>query len=536
MTAQVLTTLGGLGLFLIGMRMMTDGLRALAGRELRRILRQNTATPLKGAISGALTTAMVQSSSATTVAAVGFVGAGLMSFEQALGIIFGANIGTTITGWLVALIGFKLKLGTALMPVALVGALMRLFAPGRWKEAGWALAGLSVLFFGIDALQAGMAGLRDVISLDRFPTDTILGRLELVGLGAILTVITQSSSAGVASALAALGAGAITFPQAAALVIGMDVGTTFSAALATLGGSTAARRTGFSHVMYNLLTGALAFALLWPLGWIAAALGPRLDPQIALVAFHSAFNVLGVVLVLGVADRFARLVIRLVPERRSQLVAALDPRLRADPETAIAAAVATLRRIARALLLALAEALGAAQPEKVPQRLEEVRRACAETRSFLEGLRVREHGAAFENQIACLHALDHLDRLRLRCAQQERIDTIRSVPELRDLAARLLRTLRGETHGADDSDAEQTANALRTEFRDIRESHRTTAIARAADGEIGSADLGAELDAMRWLQRVSYHLWRIRHHLGVAGTEALSEGGGDEAARADAED
>ena len=129
---------------------------------------------------------------------------------------------------------------------------------------GTALAGFSLLFVGIDMMQDGMGAFQGLVTPDRFPPDTLSGRLQLVLLGVLVTVVTQSSSAGVAAALAAIASGAITLPQAAAMVIGMDIGTTFTAALATVGGSTAARQTGFAHVIYNVLTGVMAFVLLGP--------------------------------------------------------------------------------------------------------------------------------------------------------------------------------------------------------------------------------------------------------------------------------
>jgi phosphate:Na+ symporter len=171
----VLLCLGGLGLFLLGMVVLTEGLRALAGRALRRVLSRFTRSPRSGAMTGALTTAVVQSSSAITVATVGFVGAGLLTFPQALGIVLGANIGTTVTGWLVALLGFKLELGTAALPIVLVGVLIRLFTKGRPSAAGFAIAGFGLIFVGISLLQQGMGGFVGVITPDSFPPDTWSG-------------------------------------------------------------------------------------------------------------------------------------------------------------------------------------------------------------------------------------------------------------------------------------------------------------------------------------------------------------------------
>ena len=243
-----LQALGGLGLFLLGMIIMTDGLRTLGGDSMRAALMRFTHSPFTGAATGAISTAILQSSSATTVAAVGFVGAGLLTFPQSLGIIFGANLGTTITGWLVALLGLKLQLGELVLPLVFVGAILKLFARDKVSAVGYALAGFSLIFIGITQMQLGMSGMQGLITPDNLPEDTWLGRIQLVGLGVIATVITQSSSAGVAATLTVLYAGAIRFEQAAALVIGMDIGTTVTAAMAVIGGTIEARRTGLAHL------------------------------------------------------------------------------------------------------------------------------------------------------------------------------------------------------------------------------------------------------------------------------------------------
>ncbi|MFP5380591.1 MAG: Na/Pi symporter, partial [Vicinamibacteria bacterium] len=180
--------------------------------------------------AGAGITALVQSSSATTLATIGFVSAGLLSLPNAIGVVIGANIGTTATGWLVSLLGLKLSIGKIAMPLIGVGALLRLLARERLAQAGLALAGFGVIFVGIDALQAGMAALAGRVDPAQFPVAGLAGRLLLVLLGVLMTVIMQSSSAAVATTLTALSGGAITLDQAAALVIGQNVGTTVTAA------------------------------------------------------------------------------------------------------------------------------------------------------------------------------------------------------------------------------------------------------------------------------------------------------------------
>jgi len=304
----ILQSLGGLGLFLLGIIIMTDGLGNLAGKTMRSALMRFTHSPVSGALTGIITTIVLRSSSATTVAAVGFVGAGLISFSESLGIIFGANIGTTFTGWIVVLLGFKLQLGNIMMFFVFLGALLRLFAKNRLATFGYVLAGFSIIFVGIAMMQDGMGSFANFINPDMLPQDTWTGRLKLVAMGIIFTVITQSSSAGVAVALSALFAGAINFEQAAALVIGMDVGTTITATLATIGQSIEARRTGFSHVIYNIMTAIGAFFLITPFTMAIESFFPDIissNAEISLVAFHTTFNFIGLVFILPFTINFA---------------------------------------------------------------------------------------------------------------------------------------------------------------------------------------------------------------------------------------
>lgn len=516
--ADSLLILGGLGLFLLGMLVLTEGLRQLAGEAMRRLLARFTRTPARGILAGALTTALVQSSSATTVTAVGFVGAGLLSFPQGLGIVLGANIGTTATGWIVAIVGFKLKLGVIVLPLIFLGVLMRLFSATRLRHLGWALAGFGLLFVGIDAMQQGMAPFEGAVTPADFPDDTLIGRLQLVLLGILVTIVTQSSSAGVAMALVALGSGTISFAQAAALVIGMDVGTTATAALATLGGSTATRQTGYAHVVYNLLTGLLAFILLGP---VAATVGPRLvngaagDAQLALVAFHTGFNALGVIAVLPFTQAFARLIVHLVPERGPPPLRRLDERLLRDPAAAVDAVVATIRDIATLLATELADRLGPGTDARIDRtRLRSIEEALEATRNFVDQVRTDPADlTAHWRHRDSVHALDHLLRLSRRCGQETRIAVLRTEPRL----SRLARLLRGAAQWLRDAEniawQEERLDRLRNLLSEQRRRHRDRIVGAAAERRIGAHAALQRLDGLRWLHRVAYHLWRIVHHL-----------------------
>jgi Na+/phosphate symporter len=514
MFADIVNALGGVGLFLFGMIWLTEGLRELGGSALRHALAHFTRTPLSGAVTGAVTTALIQSSSATTVTAVGFVSAGLLTFPQALGIIFGANIGTTVTGWITAILGFKLDLGQITLPLVFLGALARMFGGPRLKFAGLALAGFALLFLGIDVMKSSLGGFEGLITPDDFPQDGILGRLALILIGMAITIVTQSSSAGVATALAVLGAGAINLPQAMAMVIGMDVGTTVTAALATLGGSTAARRTGLSHVIYNLLTATMAFFLLTPYSALIALPSVPVDPQIALVAFHTGFNVIGVILILPFTSPFARLVTWIVRDRGPVLTGALGKELLADPNLALDAATTTFDTLVRAQFAYLASRIAHPQATRdEAAQLRRLREAITELRGYVEAIPKTDDASRAAQRATILHLLDHLSRLHFRCTQDNRIAAFSRDRRLRRLSRVLAQCVvqSGSAEGL--SMSESRFKRLRHLMRDQREIFRLHTMEQTPGRGLSAEEMSLRLDAMRWLHRVSYHLWRISFHM-----------------------
>jgi phosphate:Na+ symporter len=300
---------GGVGLFLLGMWLMTDGLKLAAGPALERILARSTGTRLRGLASGVLITALVQSSSAVTVATIGFVNAGLLTLGQALWVLFGTNVGTTMTGWLVAIVGVDFSIEAFALPLIGLGMVLHFTGEGRRRGAiGMTLAGFGVLFLGIDILKDTFSGLGREMALPG--GSGVLGVLAHVGAGALLTVLMQSSSAALAVALTAAQGGLIDLNDAAAVVIGANIGTTVKALLAALGATPNARRAAAAHVLFNLLTGTVALLLL---PWMIDAIEHVRDwmeleaaPAVTLALFHTAFNVLGVILMWPLADRFAQ--------------------------------------------------------------------------------------------------------------------------------------------------------------------------------------------------------------------------------------
>lgn len=516
---------GWLGLFLLGLTVLTEGLRALAGDAVSRILYRFTKNPVSGAATGAVATAIVHSSSAVTVATVGFVGAGLLSFPQALGIIWGANLGTTLRGWLVALLGFKFSLGTAMLLALLIGTMMRLFGNRRMRDLGWALAGFALIFVAIDQMRLAMEPFRDVLSPDTFPGDTIGGRAKMVLIGFAVTLVTQSSGAGVALALTALNAGAIGFTQAAALVIGMDVGTTSTSAIATVGGSPAVKRTGFSHVVFNVLSAVGAFLLLPLFVTAVRRLWPDAipeNPEISLVAFHTSFNLVGVLVVLPFTRSFAAMMCRLIPDTEASLTRRLDPVLTRDRSAATLAVWLTVHDLAGAAFAALRAVLSGTGDETAGgDRWDRIERAIAETRRFTEAAwmaKVDRASEPYQRPIA--HCLDHLDRLVRRGRQQDRAGAAFADSQLAGQARHLRDSLTPISADSDPASLAEIAADLRA-VRDLLADLEPTLRQRTLDSvgaELHFDDALARMAAARWLRRSAYHAWRITHHLSGAAT------------------
>lgn len=526
---MIATVLGGVGLFLLGMVLMTDGLKAAAGDALSGILSRFTGGPLSAVASGAAVTALVQSSSATTLATIGFVSAGLLTFPQSIGILLGAAVGTTSTGWIVSLLGLKLQIGAIALPLVGIGALMRLLTRDRAASIGLAIAGFGLIFVGIATLQGGMQEVAERIDPASLPGATVLGRIALVGIGIGLTLIMQSSSASVAMTLTALHSGTVVLEQAAFLVIGHNVGTTLTAAFAAIGASSSARRTATAHILFSMTSGSLALIGL-PLylataGWLATALGSGGEAT-TIAAFHTTFNIVGVAVVLPFIDRFANIVERLVPDRGPVLTRNLDISVTQVAPVAIEAARRTTIEIAAELAAEVADRLSktAIAPQST-MRLAAVNHALTETRRFLAAVRsAPDAPSEHSRHLSVLHAMDHLDRLtsalegRSPIAELEAASQARSMlDESREAVARLREWYADPSQPA----PVELIRALSSTIADERRSNRGRVLEETALGGIEPEAALEYLDAVRWLDRVIYHVWRATHHLaseGVAGT------------------
>lgn len=332
---------GGIGLFLLGMSLMTDSLKEIAGASLRLWLAKFTGSPIKAMNSGIIFTLIVQSSTATTLATIGFVSAGVLTFAQAIGIVIGANIGTTSTGWMVALLGVKFSIGVIALPIIALGALIKILTQGRIALFGLVLAGFGLIFYGIELLQIAMLGLSNQIDLSVLRTETWLDKLLLVILGVAMTLILQSSSAAITATIAALATHVIQLEQALLLVIGQNVGTVATAVLAALGANASAKRTAAVHVIFNIVSAIFAFLILCPLFvWLYQTqfIFSGFEPVLIVAAFHTAFSLFGAAIFLPLIEPFKKLLSRLFPANEDQLLQRLDLASLSVPSLALVAA------------------------------------------------------------------------------------------------------------------------------------------------------------------------------------------------------
>ncbi len=305
---------GGLGIFLLGMKNMSEGMQAVAGNSLRRLISLATNNRFLATGAGTLVTTLIQSSSITTVMVVGFVNSGVMTLQQAIGVIMGANIGTTITGWIIAL-----KIGKYGLPLLGSSAFIYLFSKGdRWRS--WALffMGIGMVFFGLEVMKEACKVIRETPDFEawfqRFQADSYLGVLGCALAGCLLTMLVQSSSATLGITITLATQGIIGYHTAAALVLGENIGTTITAYLATLGATTNARRAAYFHIIFNVI-GVFWITLIfdWYTDLIIRFTPEGMETRIAMT--HSIFNVVNTLLFLGFVGQFARLLETIVPSK-----------------------------------------------------------------------------------------------------------------------------------------------------------------------------------------------------------------------------
>ena len=363
----VLTLFGGIALFLYGMRVMGEGIEKRAGKQMRIILEKLTANPLKSILLGAAVTAIIQSSSATTVMVVGFVNSGLMTLRQAINVIMGANVGTTVTAWLLSLGGIEsssvwlrlLKPSSFTPVLALIGIVFYMFCKdAKKKDTGTILLGFATLMFGMETMSGAVSGLSQVPA---FTNLFLAFRNPILGVlvGAVLTGIIQSSSASVGILQALSATGAVSYAAAIPIIMGQNIGTTVTAMLSSVGTNKNARRAAVVHLLFNVIGVAVLLSVFCI---VRAVLAPALLDESAtragIAVAHSVFNLLCTAMLLPAGDLLEKLAIRLVPDSKSaETVSELDERLLAAPSLALSRSRAVACEMAQCAVRALNNAL-----------------------------------------------------------------------------------------------------------------------------------------------------------------------------------
>lgn len=364
---DVLTLVGGLCLFLFGMSVMGDALERRAGGSLKKILAKLTKNKITGFLTGLAVTSVIQSSSATTVMVVGFVNSGIMTLKQSIGVIMGANIGTTVTAWILSLGGIssdnlfmQLLKPTSFTPVlALVGTAMLMFGKtSKKKDTGTILLGFATLMFGMDTMSDAVSGLADVPAFQQMFLmfkNPILGVL----VGAILTAIIQSSSASVGILQALSATGQVSYGAAIPIIMGQNIGTCITAILSSFGTNKNAKRAAIVHLSFNVIGTAIWLTVF---SIISAVLKPAIldtaTNYLGIAVAHSAFNIACTALLLPMSSLLEKLAVKLVPDAsKKEEVVELDERLLATPPIALERCNSLVREMAKSSVYALRESL-----------------------------------------------------------------------------------------------------------------------------------------------------------------------------------
>lgn len=524
MLETIVQLCGGIGLFLLGMTLMTDSLKDMAGEKLRLWLSRFTGSPSKAMFSGIGFTLAVQSSTATTLATIGFVGAGVLTLAQAMGVIIGANIGTTSTGWMVALLGVKFSITSIALPLIALGAILKLLTSGRLALFGLCMAGFGLIFFGIDQLQVAMSGLAERVDFSIFTYDTFLAQLLLIGIGIVMTILLQSSSAAITVTLAALASGTIQMHQALLLVIGQNIGTVATAVLAVIGASVDAKRTAAVHVIFNIVSAILAFFILIPIiSWLSEQVEyfSTLDDVLMVAGFHTAYSVLGACFFMPFLRPFGALLTRLIPDHPSKQkhIQLLDQASLSIPYVAVQTAENVLFLHIYDQLNYLKQALreGVIVPQNKLIEFDELMKALD---AYLEKINLPDLDQDRQKLVGLLRIAIYAHVLRSDLSDIQQATLIRTQPTIFQIALDYVNILENYSH---DIFIENDAKAILAFQKDLlalklstdenRQATRSDIVQYVELNRLSAAKNLQLLAAQRWLERLIAHTQRLANVL-----------------------
>jgi phosphate:Na+ symporter len=520
--------LGGLGLFLVGMWLMTDGLKLAAGESLRDLLRQWTDTRMRGLTTGFMITAAVQHSGAVTVAAIGFVNAGLLTLQQAIWVVFGSNVGTTMTGWIVALIGLRIEITAFALPLIGLGMIIRLTgARSRRAAFGQAIVGFGLFFLGIAVLKDAFIGLADGYRLPDVADARLSAMAVYVLIGFVLTTLMQSSSAAMVITLGAAAGGMIPLAAAAAVVIGANLGSTSTALFSVWGATATAKRVAAAHVAFNLLAAAIALIIITPLlhltGLIRELLQLDEAPAVTLALFHTVFNVLGIVLIWPLANRLVARLNRMFTagEQEGPRPRYLDDNVLEVPALAASALLKEIGRYGAGALRLADIAILSARPD--PERLQREEQALASLGASIGDFIGRMGRTNLPHNIAealpqAVRVINYYNvltdlaveftRLHARSAFDD-VEMSRLLSELRQTAAGILQA------GAQDPGTALDGDTAERELEVAYEAFKFSVLKAGSAGRIGMAAVDAQLARASLIRRIGQQALKARRHGGA---------------------
>ncbi|MCC6414526.1 MAG: Na/Pi cotransporter family protein, partial [Opitutaceae bacterium] len=452
----------------------------------------------------------------------GFVSAGMLTTIQATGVIIGSSVGTTSMGWIISLLGLQYSLSAISLPLIGVGALMRLILKNRASVFGLAIAGFGLMFFGLETLQQGMEGISAHVRPEAFPQADWSGRILLMLVGIALTVVMQSSSAVVATAITAYHTGSLDLAQSLTIVIGASIGTTVTTLLVSIGANVPVRRTALVHILFNSFASLLGYVLQPAFIALLVWLTPQPGAW-AIAAFHTAFTLAAALLVLPAVGQVSTFITRLIRDPAPDAARHFDDTLVQVPEVALEAlrrALCSIGADAAAWIRHHADGRGSTPPTS----LTAVRRELDECHDFLTRIPatvpVHQHDA--NPRLSVVHVMDHLDQIISESTDIAAIPTADISGRLTTASAHLhtlLAAFDRVVSATPDATALPEIKKQSAALAALRRTGRHALLRETAEAQLTPAEADRLLDAVRWMDTSAYHLWRIGHHLQQAAGE-----------------